>query len=309
VGISLAAQVEQSAKRKFSEFVPRIVPQDVTVDVEFREIRIFFTAPRGLKNLLFYEFDISLTAGFFRIDRFVSPETSYVFSDLNDGTTHYIRMRVVTKDGEVGLWSDTEVATTPISQAFGLYDGREVETRISTRGSSWSTCYQREYSAIGGKTYYAIDYEVEVMREWRADANIEWSDVTLRWGDAPTFYPADSDFVQAGSEFHVSTYSSNQLLSPSPFYLFSVVTDGFTTPLAIPGTWQNKRRGTFVQKFSTINSGPHTFRLEAQIMPSHGSSVFKNDFTPEPVGSTQFSYGADVKIKVKNFNIFEVLVE
>ncbi len=35
IGISLAAQVEQSPKRKFSEFVPKIVSQSITLDVEF----------------------------------------------------------------------------------------------------------------------------------------------------------------------------------------------------------------------------------------------------------------------------------
>jgi len=307
IGISLAAQVEQSPKRKFSEFVPKIVPQDVTVDVEFREIRFFFKTPRGLKNLLFYEYDISATSGFYNLDRFVSPETSYVFPNLSDGVTYYMRVRVVTKDGEVGPWSDVESATTPFAQAFGIYDGIERTTRVSTRGNLWDSVYQRQYNAIGGKTYYAIDYEVNAIRKWRINGNVEWTDVTFRWMDAPTFYPTTTDFVQVGSEFHVSTYATNQELSPAPFYLFSVVTDGFTTPLEIPGTWRNTRRGTFVQKFNTISSGPHTFKLEASITPTHNGSVFKNDFYPSQ-GKANFIYGSDALVKVKNFNIFEALI-
>jgi hypothetical protein len=317
VGISLAAQVEQSAKRKFSEFVPRIVPQDVTVDVEFRELRFFWKAPRGLKNLLFYEVDISATVGFFNLDRFATPETSYVFPALNDGTTYYMRVRVVTKNGEIGPWSDVESGTTPIAQAFGLIDGREETTRVSTRGDQWGNVYQRAYNAIGGKTYYAIDYEVKVARKWGADGNVEWADLTLRWLDAPTFYPSESDFSQIGSEFHVSTYASNQTLSSAAFYVFSVVTDGFTTPLEVPGTWSNVRRGTFVQKFRSITGGPHTFRLEAQAIASHGSAVFKNDFVSATISGgthdgedlTNITYGADAVVKVKNFNIFEALVD
>ena len=309
IGVSLASQVEQSPKRKFSEFVPKIVPQDVVAEVEYREARIHFKAPRGLKNFLFYEFDISATAGFFNIDRFTTPETSYVFADLTNGKTFYIRLRVVTKNGEVGPWSDTIVITTPIAQAFGMYDGREVETRIANRGNEWDTVYQRTYGAIGGKTYYAIDYEISVYRDWTPDGNCEWSDGIFRWMDAPSFYPAESDFVQKGTEFMVSTYASNQQFSPSPFYVFSVLTDGFTTPLVIPGTWQNKRRGTFVQKFTTISAGQHTFRLEAKLAgtgPTHGG--YPNDFIPT-ADSTQFVYGADMQVKLKNFNIFEVLVD
>jgi hypothetical protein len=317
ITISLAAQVEQSAKRKFSEFIPKITPQDVLVEVEYRELRIFFTAPRGLKNLLFYEFDISATAGFFSLDRFASPETSYMFPNLLDGQTYYVRIRVVTKDGEVGPWSDTEEGTTPIAQAFGMYDGTEWTTRISTRGNQWDRVYQRAYNAIGGKTYYAIDYDIQVARSWAADGNVEQTDLTFRWMDAPTFYPIDSDFVQAGSEFHVSSYASNQNLSQTAFYVFAVVTDGFTTPLSIPGTWQNERRGTFVQKFNTIAGGPHTFRLEATAIGNHQGAIFKNDFVSATIVGgthdgddiTNFTYGSDALVKVKNFNIFEALVD
>lgn len=309
IGISLAAQVEQSPRRKFSEFVPKIVAQDVTVDVEYQEIRFFFTAPRGLKNLLFYEFDISATSGFWRLDRFASPETSYVFPNLIDGATYYMRVRVVTKDGDVGPWSDVEGATTPMAQAFGVYYGTEQITRISTRGNQWDKCYQRQYNAIGGKTYYAIDYEVDVIRSWTSEANVEWTDLTFRWMDAPTFYPVDSDFGQHGSEFHVTTYGTNSQFATSEFYGFSVHTRGYDTPLEIPGTWKNTRRGTFVQKFSTITSGQHTFKLEAQVIPDHSSTVFKNDFYGWPYRKTDFSYGADALVKVKNFNIFEALID
>ncbi len=317
INISLAAQVEQSPKRTFSEYIPKITPQDVTIDIEYRELRIFFTAPRGMKNLLFYEYDISATSGFFNLDRFASPETSYVFPSLADGTTYYVRMRVVTKDGEVGPWSNTEEATTPIAQAFGLYDGTEEITRVSTRGNQWDPVYQRQYNAIGGKTYYAIDYEVTVARKWGSGYNCEFTDLTFRWMDAPTFYPVDSDFVHAGSEFHVTSYASNQGYSNSPFYVFSVHTNGFPTPLTIPGAWANERRGTFVQKFNTIAGGPHTFKLEAMAMPDHNNSAFKNEFYSAAVGiggdttrpTTHFSYGSDAIVRVKNFNIFEVLVD
>jgi hypothetical protein len=315
--VSLAAQVEQSPKRTFSVFVPKIVPQDVVIEVEWRELRIHFTAPRGLKNLLFYEFDISATEGFFNLDRFASPETQYVFPALESGRTYYTRMRVVTKNGEVGPWSDTSASTTPLAQAFGLYDGREVETRVNNKGNStWKEVYKRTYSAIGGKTYYAIDYEVGVFKAWNVPANVEWTDGIFRWMDAPTFYPVASDYVQAGSEFNVTSYSTNGWDPAGFFYVFSVLTEDFTTPLTIPGEWENTRRGTFVQKFHTISQGPHTFMLQARIIENHLNSVFKNDFTSsthqggpnDGESLTKFVYGADLRIKVKNFNIFEVLV-
>ena len=90
-------------------------------------------------------------------------------------------------------------------------------------------------------------------------------------------------------------------------------TEGYDTPLEIPGTWQNPRRGTFVQKFTEIASGDHTFRLEARVIADHGIG-FPNDFIPNFYASSgvpgaDISYGADAFIKLKNFNIFEALVD
>lgn len=306
IGVSLAAQVEQSPKRTFSEFVPRIVSQDVTVDVEYREIRIFFEPPKGEKNLLFYEYDISATSGFFNVDRFASPEPIYVFAGLDDGLTFYLRMRVVTKNGEVGPWSDTESATTPLAQAFGLRDGTEFQTRVTNNVFyPWQTVWERTYTAIGGKTYYAVDYDVSVFRKFLPGGSVEWADVEFKWMDkSPSSSPL---FKQVGRTFDVTTYSSNGTFSQSAFYEFSVTTNNFYTPLIIPGDWANSRRGTFVQKFQSIETGAHTFRLEANVRADHSDSVFKNDFVTS--AGTNMIYGSDVKVLIKNFNIFEALVE
>ena len=305
IGVSLAAQVEQSPKRKFSAFVPKIVPQDVTVDVEYREIRIFFEPPKGQKNLLFYEYDISATAGFFNVDRFASPEPVYVYAGLDDGLTFYLRIRVVTKNGEVGPWSDTESATTPLAQAFGIRDGTEFQTRVTNNAFyPWQTVWERTYTAIGGKTYYAVDYDVSVFRKYGLGGSVEWTDVEFKWMDKST---ASSNFVQTGRTFDITAYASNGTFSQSAFYEFSVTTNNFYTPLVIPGDWTNPRRGTFVQKFQEIKTGAHTFRLEARVRADHTDPVFKNDFVTSP--GTSIVYGSDANVLIKNFNIFEVLVE
>ena len=305
IGISLAAQVEQSPKRKFSEFVPKIVPQDITVDVEYREIRVLFTTPRGQKNLLFYEFDISLTQGFFNVDRFATPETAYVFAGLADGTTYYFRIRVVTKNGEVGPWSDVKTGTTPLAQAFGIRDGTVFQTRVTDNAFyPWQVVWERSYTAIGGKTYYALDYDISIFRKYGPDANTEWADIEFKWMDrSPSSTPI---FEQIGQTFDVTTYSTNGTLSQSAFYEFSVTTNNFYVPLVIPGEWDNPRRGTFVQKFRTIEAGAHTFRLEANVRTNHNEPIFKNDFVTSD--GTSILYAADANVSVKNFNIFEVLV-
>ena len=306
IGVSLAAQVEQSPKRKFSEFVPKIVSQSITFDVEFREIRFFFDVPRGQKNLLFYEFDISLTAGFFNLDRFASPDPSYVFAGLQDGITYYIRARVVTKNGEVGPWSDVQSGATPVAQAFGIYDGSVTQTRvIDSAFYPWQGVWERTYTAIGGKTYYSVDYDVSILRQYSRDGNVEWADLEFKWMDrSPSSTPV---FEQVGPIFGVTTYSTNGVMSQSAFYEFSVTTNNFYTPLVMPGSWDNARRGTFVQKFQNIEAGNHTFRLEANMITDHSSSEFKNDFVFSSGGKVL--YAADVNVHIKNFSIFEALVE
>jgi hypothetical protein len=305
VGISLAAQVEQSPKRMFSEFVPKIVPQDITVESSYQEVRVFFEPPRGLKNLLFYELQLSATSGFYNFDQFQTPEVFYIWSQLAEGTTYYLRIRVVTKNGEVGPWSENKVVETPFAQSYGLYDGTERIRRISTaNGNPWTTCWERDYTAIGGKAYYSVDYDVEVLRNWNDptnEGNIEWSDVEFKWMELP---PDESEFVQKGQVFFATTYSSSNAYSMSGFYSFKVTTDGYETPLDIPGTWTNPRRGTFVQKFSNLEPGDYTLRLQARMIPDHNS--FANDFVPD--GGTSFTYGQDANVSLKNFNIFESLV-
>ena len=313
IGVSLAAQVEQSPKRKFSEFVPRIVPQDVTTELEFREIRVSFEPPKGIKNLLFYEYQISGTENFFNFDQFVSPEPNYVFPALNDGTTYYIRMRVVTKDGEVGPWSDTEGLTTPLAQTYGLYDSTEITSAIKySEFYTWFDVYERQYTAIGGTAYYAIDYDIEAIRQWFSSngtfrGNIEWSDVSLRW---LMRHEDDANYSQLGQDFDVTAYSSNLSFGNTGFYRFqvSVVSHDYTTPLEIPGTWANPRRGTFVQKLTQLDSGDYDLKLQARVFKDHtNKGIFQNDFYPFVGGS--ITYGAKAYIKLKNFHIFEALTD
>ena len=307
VGVSLAAQVEQSPKRTFSEFVPKIVPQDITTEVSYREIRVNFETPKGIKNLLFYEHQLSATEGFYNFDQFQSPDTNYIWPNLNEGTTYYLRIRVVTKDGEVGPWSDVEDVSTPFSQAYGLYDGTERSHRISARNNSeWVPIFERDYTAIGGKAYYSLDYEVKTLRAWQNEGNIEWSDCEFRWMENIGATGEEGDYVQKGQQFFATTYGSNSAFGASGFYSFSVGVSGYTTPLESASTdWMNARRGTFVQKFATLETGDYSIRLEGRITPARKST---NDFYPYRKEETMFVYNADAIVKVKNFNIFEALV-
>ncbi len=314
VGVSLAAQVEQSPKRTFSKFVPKIVPQDITTDISYKEIRVNFETPKGIKNLLFYEHQLSATEGFFNFDQFQSPDTNYIWPGLNEGTTYYLRIRVVTKDGEVGPWSDVIDASTPYSQAYGLYDGTERSTRLSAGNDNpWIPVFERDYTAIGGKAYYSLDYKVDVIRLWAANVsqsskkgNIEWSDCEFRWMENVGATGKEAGYEQRGRQFFVTTYGSNEGFGSSGFYAFKVGVKGYSTALESEGAWVNQRCGTFIQKFSTLEPGDYSIRLEGRVTPSRRR---ENDFYPyDSNQSTKFVYSSDAICKVKNFNIFETLV-
>jgi hypothetical protein len=179
------------------------------------------------------------------------------------------------------------------------------------RGDTWIPVFERDYTAIGGKAYYALDYEVKVGRNWSANltnpnskGNVEWTDVEFKWMENVGSTGDDADFVQKGRSFQVTAYATNDEFGTSGFYQFSVGISGYTTALENKGTWQNVRRGTFVQKFSTMESGDYTFRLEGRVAP-HKS---RNDFYAINPERTKIVYGSDALVKVKNFNVFEALV-
>jgi hypothetical protein len=343
VGVSLASQVEQSPRRKFSEFVPKIVPQDITTDVSYREVRITFVEPKGLRNLLFYEYDISSTEGFFNIDRFNSPEPFFIWPNLTEGLTYYLRVRVVTKNGEVGPWSDTEAVTTPYTQNYGLYDGTEhtylIKGPADTAFYPWLPVFERTYTAIGGKVYYAADYEVEPQRAWgggtygnggRGGGNIEWCDVAFKWLEK---LEGESQWTQKGQTFFTTTYATTKNRGNSGFYTFNMVTGGYDpflwpspinpdaywAGLRLPGQWTLPRRGTFVQVLQEIPTGTHKFRLECKVL-EHNTDIgdeggkYPNEFVPVNgdeggENGSKFRYGANVTVKIKNFNIFEALLD
>ncbi len=301
IGISLAAQVAQSPKRNFSEFVPKVPIQDITAEVEYKEIRFTLVPPKGLKNLLFYEYVISVNENFARFDLEVSPDPQLIFPNLLDDTTYFMKVRVVTKDGFVGPYSDTISGTTPFSQSFGLFDGTEVQRMITQ--TFFTELFARDYTAIRGRVYYSIEYEIRTLFEFSATDNINWSDIELHWADEPDGSPN----LVVGNYFQVTTYRSHDRVTSGIGQDMVVTTDSFSTELVLPGPFEVIRRGTFNSVFSTLVAGDHIIRLFAKTLPSFHSDTGRNDFVPNDT-FTSFLYGGITSIKLKNFNIFEALV-
>lgn len=306
-GNSLAAQVSQSSKKKFSEFVPKIPFQDITTNVEYREILIDFVEPRGLRDFLAYEAALSLTSNFAQFEFFTVPSPQFIFPGLLDGTTYYIKIRVLTKSGLVGPWSDTIEASTPFSQGYGLKDGTETVSYVS--GQTFYDVFTRNYRAIGGTGYYSIDYEIEpvYVTPGDDDENVNHSDIELQWF-------VDDD--QVGQNFIVSTYAIHGLSGTYGTDLEAITADvgnhATDDNLVIPGPVKLRRRGTFTQKFTSLSAGVQTISLKARILDAsvgHRPNAWIHNELIDGTGTGSFAvYGTPMLIRLKNFNIFEALV-
>jgi len=299
VNRSLAAQVEQSPKRKFSEFVPIVPFQDIEGTVEFREIRVQLIPPKGLKNLLFYEFQISRTPGFFQFDGFESPDPSYVFSGLEDNTRFYIRLRVVTTNGLVGPFSDNLTAVTPTAKASGSLDITESTVTISS--SSFTTIYASSWETLGGKTYYSLQYNCQ-NGSLPAIDNFEYSTLEFRWIEAIDIDPLE----QQGQSFQITNYAyggSSGGANKLSIYDGEVATAG--NPLTKTSSFQTKKRGTLVQKFHSIAAGLLSVELQVKIVNYH---TLPNEFTFN-AGSSISSFAAASSLSIKNFTRFEVFTQ
>lgn len=284
---SLAAQVLQSPKRKFSEFVPKIVEQDITTEVEFKEIRLTWAAPKGLRFFLFYEIQVSLFENFAQFDSFVSYDPFFVFPNLQSGKTYYFRIRVLNKDQLFGPWSNTINVDTPFASGFTLFDG--ASTHKNFTANDFVTVYSQDYEAVGGELYYGIDYEFYVALR---DHLLSHADAEFRW---------TVDGVQVGRAFNVSSISSKD--ADADIITGDVGTQ-FTDSLQIPSPFVLARRGTFLQKFASITSGDHIIQLQARLLTNIHPTP--NDWISAP----EFYYDDNTgSIKVRNFFVFEFLVD
>jgi len=293
INSGLAAQVQQSNKRRFSEFIPIIPFQDITGEVEFREIRVYFTPPKGLKNLLFYEFNISRTRGFFQFQEYNSPNPSFVFSGLEDQTRYFVRIRVVTSEGFVGPFSDTFTGVTPTAKASGALDTAETTTTLS--GSSFTTIFTKTFTPIGGKLYYSIQYTCQNQAVAPPDF-FDYSTIELQW--------LEND-IQKGQNFLVTNYSYGGATGINELSIFDGELATAGDPLTTTSAFRTRKRGTFIQKFHTTSTEELTVKLNARIVNLH---TLPNEFSFN-AGASILNFDANSTISVKNFTRFEVFTQ
>lgn len=288
---SLAGQVAQSNKREFSEFVPKIVPQDINFDIEFNEIRITWKPPKGLRFFLFYDIQISLFENFAQFDSFVSADPLFVFPNLLNGTTYYVRVRVVNKDNLFGPWSDTLEIETPFASGSTVFD-QDAAGAVSFSSTTFQPFMTREYTAVGGKVYYGVDYEF--YAEMGCD-QITHKDAEFRWV---------VDGVQVGRAFNLTSISSFNVD-------LDAITDDigtfYTDSLRAEAPFILGRRGTFMQQIQEIGEGNHVIRLEGRML--HNIHPTANDWTHNNFDGDIVYNNEKGWITLRNFFLFELLLD
>lgn len=290
---SLAGQITQTSRREYSTFVPKIILTNNSISIEFREVRIAFDPPKGLRRFLFYEFHQSTTENFATYEVFLTPEPQYTFSNLLDEGTYFFRVRIVTSNALHGPWSDTACAVTPASKAVAIFDGT-TSVNVNITSSTFASVYSYAYSnAIGGTVFYNIEYKIEANYD---SSSINIADMEFRW---------IVDGAQQGQNFLVTAYTIN----PAALSVRSqniIIGNGAPAYSIVPA-WPYIRSGSFVQRPHLLSTGSHTISLECR-----NAGL---DFRPTPNEPTWATiagapltptYINGAVVSLKNFSAFEL---
>ena len=299
---SLAAQVQQTFSRVFSEFLPKITIHDIIIEVNYHEIRFIYKPPRGLRKFLFYEQDVSRHANFNNFDRYQSCEPVFTFTELEPGVTYFFRLRVVSTDGEVGPWSETIEQAALRARAASVFDQRTHGSFLSKVGNrqDWQDVLSIGHTAIGGSIFYMCNFYIRPQLKTSPLYNLIWSEIEFRWIE---------NGHQIGNTYQVTNYSVRGVRASSGVQLDNNIEGTIDRgAFILPGPLRTSRTGTFCQRLHQVQSGDITIKLQARInyqQPTTGSWLTKLDplvtvLAPSDVGAF---------ITIRNFSSFEYVLD
>jgi hypothetical protein len=286
--------------------LPKIVTTDITTEINYREIRLIFSAPRGLRKFLFYEQDVSRFPNFNRFDRFYSPEPVFTFTALEPGVTYYFRIRVVSTEGEVGPWSDNVVVTALGARASSVFNNRTLGGIVNSNavGNSWKTVLEVNHTAIGGILFYMINFELRHLNNFSPQFNVSWNDIEFRW--------TEND-VPVGGNFHATTYGIYQISTVTPTEDgVTILQKGISGTISkgafdMPGNFTGIRSGTFCQRLHEVVSGTITIKLQARLINPHPSSHSWLSSLDPALNRVRYTQGA--RLRMRNFSSFEYICD
>jgi hypothetical protein len=299
---SLAAQVQQTFSRTFTEFLPKITIHDLIIEVNYHEIRFIYKPPRGLRKFLFYEQDVSRYENFSNFDRYQSCEPVFTFTELEPGATYFFRLRVVSTDGEVGPWSETIEQAALRARAASVFDNRTVSAFLSRVGnrSDWQDVLSIGHTAIGGSIFYMCNFFIRPQLTTSPLYNLVWNEIEFRWTENGN---------QIGNTYQVTNYGVRGMRAGSGVQLDNNIEGTIARgPFILPGPLRTIRTGTFCQRLHQVQSGQIAIKLQARLsyhQPSNGSWVsnldpLKTVLAPNPVGAS---------IIIRNFSSFEYVLD
>lgn len=92
-------------------------------------------APVNLKNLRYYEVEISEQADFLNATTFTTVETSFTYVEGDPTIPYFVRVRAVALDGRVGAWSATLNTLTGKASFNNLQQGAAGNTIVISKSS------------------------------------------------------------------------------------------------------------------------------------------------------------------------------
>jgi len=299
---SLAAQVQQTFSRKFTEFLPKITTHDLIIEVNYHEIRFIYKPPRGLRKFLFYEQDVSRYRNFSNFDRYQSCEPVFTFTELEPGFVYFFRLRVVSTDGEVGPWSETIEQAALRARASSVFDNRthgSFVSRIATR-NNWLDVLSITHPAVGGSIFYMCNFYIRPQLQTSPLYNLIWSDIEFRWTE---------NGKQIGNTYQVTNYNVQGMRAHTGTQLGDDIQGTIDRgPFLLPGPLRTGRTGTFCQRLHQVQSGDIAIKLQARLSsqkPRQSGWLS----TLDPLVTVLAPNAVGAFITIRNFSSFEYVLD
>lgn len=270
---TLAAQVDQSVAREVSDEVAFIIR--MTVNAGYRQFKVDFPTPPGLKRLLFYEIQHDDNNAFNSPTTITTPQNNIIISGVGLNETRFFRARAVNTDFKASTWTSTYTATTA-KGVIAVTRPADAFIRMVDDVGVWQDITSFTYDPAGG----AITVQAQLT------AGARRSDLTILVGGSPVAVnsgPAQVQFrwlLSGPGIVGDREIGDRAVLSARPFKALSM-----GPSIQMHGLMT----GVLPSPFMRLGgSGTFTFKLQG--MKVIGSEWAEADFFPPTLGAPKESH-------------------